>query len=262
MPTQNLIDANKERAILIASICADRLGDHAGEWTGYTATEGLNGILVQDGLLRYNRPGHDGESNYALIFFQEPKLKKIKEVDWGKYNPVQKDIIERATSSIEKIKGVDYKQAVEHTFTKTTSMAEAFKIGAEVAVKAWFKGSYAGVEGGAEISAKLTAEYNRQWGTEETHTDTVRQEIELPPDIEGTINYEAVRSIDKMERHIKATSNIDYLISFVSGPMIPPANHPLIECNWDSVQQFIDVGNTQAAADKAMYETTTHHKGH
>ena len=223
---QNLIDANKHRAILIANAITQRLGDQAGEWIGYNPDEGLEGILVKDNLLRYNRPGHnsDAAQNYALIFFHEPKLADIKQVDWGEYNPVQKDIIERATSSIDKIKGVDFKQTVSHTFSKTTSMAQAFKIGAEVAVKAYFKASYSGVEGGAEISAKLTAEYERRWGSEETHTDTLQQEIELPPDVEGKITYEAVRSIDKMERHIKATSNIDYGISYVSAPMIPPEN--------------------------------------
>ena len=251
----NLIDANKPRAILIADAITQRLGDQAGEWTGYNPDEGLEGILVTDTLLRYNRPGHnsDAAQNYALLFFHEPKLADIKEVDWGEYNPVQKDIIERENLSIDKIKGVNYKDTLSHTFSKTTTLNEAFKIGAEVAVKAYFKGSYAGVEGGAEISAKLTAEYNRQWGSEETHTDSVQREIELPPETEGKIIFEAVRSVDKMERHIKATSNIDYGINYVSGPMIPPENHPLIDFNWTSLQQFIDIAQGNAAADKPMY---------
>ena len=250
----NLIEANMHRAILIADAITQRLGDRAGLWQGYTPDEGLNGILVQDNLLRYARPGYDSDPNFAVLFFQEPKLTDIKEVDWGEYKPVKKDVIERETTSINKIKGVDYKDTISHTFSKTISMSQAFKLGAEVAVKAYFKGSYAGVEGGAEISAKLTAEYSRQWGTDETHTDTVQREIKLPPETEGKILYEAVRSIDKMERTIKAKSNLDYLISFVSGPVVPPANHPLIECNWQSLQQFYNVAQGNAAADKAMYQ--------
>lgn len=252
MERKNLIDANMERAIFMAAVCTARLGGNAGEWQGYSPEEGLNGVLIQDGLLRYARPGHDN-GNFAVLFFSEPQLKEIETVDWGKYNVVQEDVVERYRETINKIPGLGYKDVISHTFTKTKTLAESFKLGAELAVKAYFEGSYAGVKGGAEISAKLTTEYQRQWGTEETHTDTVERTIELPADFEGDAVYEAVRSIDKMERTIKATSNIDYGISFVSGPLIPPANHPYFEMNWDSVQQFLDVGSGYAAADKAMY---------
>ena len=126
-------------------------------------------------------------------------------------------------------------------------------MGAELAIKAFFKASYGGVEGGAEVSAKLTAEYSRQWGESETHTDTVSRHIDLPPDFEGDIQYEAVRSIDKEQRQIRAKANMEYEVSFVSGPTIPPENHPLVEANWGSVAEFISVSKGFAAADKAMY---------
>lgn len=250
----NLIESNKSRAILIASICAARLGARAGQWQGYTADEGIEGVLVQDGLLRYNRPGKGNDPNYGLLFFQEPKLTELDKVDWGDYHVVQKDVVEHETQTITKIKGIDYKNTIEHTFTKTTSMSEAFKVGAELAVKTYFEGSYAGIKGGAEVSAKLTAEYSRQWGTEETHSDTVRREIELPIDFGGEVNVDVVRSIDKMERHVKGIFDLDYHINFVSAPPQPyPDNRPMFDLGWDSVQQFIDVGTGQAAADKAMY---------
>ena len=251
---QSLIEANLSRATLIAQACAYRL-DRVGKksaWQGYHASEGLEGILVQDTLLRYARPGTDG-NDFALIFFRNPKLTESEHVDFGEPIPIEKNVIERYTETIKKIKGVAFDDTIEHTFTQITTLQQAFKVGAELAIKAFFKASYAGVEGGAEVSAKLTAEYSRQWGEQETHTDTVSRHIELPKDFEGDIQYEAVRSIDKEQRQIKAKANMEYEISFVSGPTIPPENHPIIESNWGSVAEFLSVGKGFAAADKAMY---------
>ena len=252
MENMNLIDANMDRAIFIASVCAERFGDRAGEWRGYSPEEGLNGILVKNDLLRYVRPGHDN-GNFAGIFFRGPQLKEIEKVDWGEYNTVEKDVVERYSEKIQKIPGVAYKDTITHTFTKAHTMQEAFKVGAEVAVKAYFEGSGGGVKGGVEIAAKLNTEYSKQWGEAETHTDTVERSIELPADFKGDVTFEAVRSVDKMERTVTAKSNMDYEISFVSAPLIPPENHPFIECNWDSVEQFLNIGMGLEAADKPMY---------
>lgn len=250
----NLIDANKPRAILIATIIAARLGENAGQWKGYTVDEGLDGVLVKDNLLRYARPGHDHDPNYAVLFFTDPQLINTETVDWGEERTVEKDVVERYKSTIEKIKGVEYTDKLEHTFSKTTTMQEAFKVGAELAVKTYFEAGAEGIKGGAEVSAKLSAEYSRQWGSQETHSDTVERTVDIPVDSEGVFVYEAVRSTDKMQREISAKSDMDYRINFVSSPDIPfPDNRPLFDYGWLSVQQFIDVGNGQAAADKAMY---------
>ena len=157
---QSLIDANMQRAILIAQACSYRL-DRVGKksaWSAYHASEGLEGKLVQDTLLRYVRPGTDG-NDFALIFFRNPKLTEPEKVDWGEPIPIEKNDIERYSSKISKIKGVGYDDTIEHTFSKLTTLQQAFKVGAELAIKAFFKASYGGVEGGAEVSAKLTAEY-------------------------------------------------------------------------------------------------------
>ena len=69
---QSLIDANMERAILIAQLCSyrmDRAG-RGGAWHGYHPSEGLDGILVKDNLLRYARPG-TSDPDFALpLLFQ------------------------------------------------------------------------------------------------------------------------------------------------------------------------------------------------
>ena len=77
--------------------------------------------------------------------------------------------------------------------------------------------------------------------------------LALPADFDKPITYEAIRSVDKMQRQIKATANMEYAVSFVSGPNIAPAYHPYFEQNWGSVAELINVGKGFAAADKAMY---------
>ena len=251
---QSLIEANKERAILIAQLCSyrmDRVG-RGGAWSGYHASEGLDGILVKDDLLRYARPG-TSDPDFAVLFFHEPRLTDIKTVDWGEAISTEKDVIERYIGKIDKIEGVGYDETITHTFQEVVTLQQAFKIGAEIAVKAYFEASYSGVKGGAEVSAKLSAEYSRQWGEEQTHTDTVSRHLTLPPEFNKDLEYEAIRSIDKEQRHIKATATMDYNISFVSGPNIAPEFHPYYEQNWGSIGEFISVGKGYAAADKAMY---------
>ena len=252
MATQNLVDANMDRAILIASACASRL-DRAGiqsAWSGYDPSEGLVGELRTDTLIQYMRPKSivDGE-NYTRLFFHNPRLTDIETVDWGEEVPIQQDITERFTEPIKKIKGIAYENTIEHTFSKTTTLQEAFKVGAELAVKAFFKASYSGVEGGAEVSAKLTAEYSRAWSSSETRTDTESRHISLPADYEGEVTYEAIRSVDKVQRHIKAVSNMDYKIEIVSGPKPEP-----VHATWETLDEFLSVATGFASSTHPLYQ--------
>lgn len=248
---QSLIEANKPRAILIATAIARRAerSGFAGAWNGYQPEEGLDGVLVQDDLLRYARPGVDGEV-FATIFFAGPKLADSVDVDWGQEKSVEQNVIERCKSDITKRKGVRFDNKVSHTFSKTTSMQDAFKIAIEDSEK--FGVSESGIS--AEIAIKLSAEYSKQWGESETHTDTEERELDIDSDFEGTINYEAVRSVDKVERKITAKTNMDYHVSIQSGPVQPPQNRPYFDFEWSSLDEFYAVAQGFAAADKAMYQ--------
>ena len=249
---QSLVKANEHRAIMIAVACAARL-DAAGiqtAWSGYDVSEGLVGQLRTDTLIQYERPKSlfEGE-RYTRLFLDTPRLTEVETVDWGEEKLIEKDVIERFSEPIEKVKGIAYEDTIEHTFTKTTTLAEAFKVGAELAVKTYFKGSYAGIEGGAEVSAKLSAEYSRQWGSSEVQSDTVSRHISLPESFEGKVDYEAVRSVNKVQRKITAHSNLDYKIEFVSGPKPEP-----VHWTWDSVDEFLAVAQGLASSTHAGYE--------
>ena len=132
-------------------------------------------------------------------------------------------------------------------------MQKAFEIGAEQNIKLYFEAAYEGIKGGVELQAKLTEKYSQQWGTQTTHTDTVSLHLDLPIEFEGDLKYKAVRSTDRVQRHVVTTCNFEYEVGFVSGPVIPPDNKPLILHDWASLEEFIAVATGYASSEKPMY---------
>ena len=247
---QSLVDANRKRATMIADACASRLRRRGIEtaWWGYDASQGLDGQLRTDTLIQYQRY-HDDPQNYTRLFFHNPKLTEVETVDWGEEIPIEKNVIERFREPIQKVKGIAYEDTIEHTFSKTTTLQEAFEIAAKIAIETYFKASYSGVEGGAKVSAELSAKYSRQWGESTTTTNRVERHISLPADYEGSILYEAIRSVDKVQRKIKATSNLDYKIEFISGPKPEP-----VHATWETLDEFLEVARGYASTTHALYD--------
>ena len=140
---KSLIEANKPRAMALAEILSHRAESigRAGGWQGYERREGLDGLRVRDDILRYARPGHDNgnDSDFATLFFHEPKFTDTVNIDLGEERHVDKDVIERYKSSITKIKGVEYDDKIQHTFSATKTLQEAFKVGVEAAIKTSFE---------------------------------------------------------------------------------------------------------------------------
>ena len=75
--------------------------------------------------------------------------------------------------------------------------------------------------------------------------------MSVPPNT--NLTYEVIRSVDKTQRKIKARSDFEFQCSFVSGPSVPPQNHPYYEFNWDSWSEFVSVCKGFAASDKDLY---------
>ena len=243
----SLVEANLDRAKLIAQAISRRVPIY-NEWLDYDMSEGLHGELVKDNIITYWRPGHRGNGRDALITFTDPVLSDITEVDWGIPITVESDVIERYSDIIKNESEASYDEDVSHTFSKTRSLQEAFKIGAELAIKTTAGVEYSGVKAGVELSAKLTAEYNRQWGEDTTTTDTIKRSIHVPD--HTTVNYEAVRSVDKETRQITAKCNFDYAVQFVSAPGSPP----LVHLNWGSLEEFLSVAKGFASREHEGYE--------
>ena len=243
----SLIDANKTRAIRIAQEISKRL-PVISYWKGYTSSEGLYGELVKDNVLLYNRPEHRGGGRDALLHFVDPVLTEVKEIDWGEPIKVESDVQERYTDVIKNSSGASYDEKVSHTFSKTRSFSEGVKIGAELAIKTSVAAEYSGVKAGVEVSAKLTAEYNKQWGEENTTTDTIERDLHVPAHTD--VHFEAIRSIDKEQRYITAKCDFDYRIMFISAPGDPP----IVDLEWGSLAEFIAVGCGLASREHAGYD--------
>ena len=247
MENISLIDANKNRAIRIAHEISKRLPIQ-NEWTGYTSGEGLYGELVKDNLMLYNRPNHRGGGRDALLHFVDPVLIEVKEIDWGEPVTLESDVQERYTDVIKNSSDASYDEKVSHTFSKTRSLSQGFKIGAELAIKTTAGVEYSGVKAGVEVSAKLSAEYNRQWGEASTTTDTIERDLHVPAHTD--VQFEAVRSVDKEQRYITAKCDFDYKIMFVSAPGDPP--RVLLE--WGSLNEFIAVACGLASREHDGYD--------
>lgn len=243
----SLIDANRSRASLIAQAVSRRL-PIPSQWSGYDISESLEGELVKDNVMFYNRPGHRGGGRDAIIQFIDPVLTEVKEIDWGEPITVESDVQERYTDVIHNDSDASYDEEVSHTFSKTRSLLQGVKIGAEAAIKTTVGAEYSGVKASAEVSVKLSAEYSRQWGEESTTTDTIKRSIHVPANTR--IQYEAVRSIDKEQRYMTAKCNFDHKIWVISAPGDPP----MVNLQWDSLEEFISVARGFASREHAGYD--------
>ena len=257
MEAKSLIDANYDRALFMANLIANRLpGAHA--WAGFDSSkEDLDRKLVTDDLLVYSRRN---VGTFCDIFFRAPKITEPSEIEWGEENVVESDIIEQHTDTYHKRAGVEYNEDITHTFSEITTMEKAFEIGAEESIRLYFEASYEGIKGGAELQAKLTEKYSQKWGKQTSHTDTISKHLDLPLDFEGDLHYKAVRSTDHIQRRVVTTCNFEYEVGFVSGPVIPPDNKPLILHDWASVEEFISVAKGYASSQKPMYNEFINNK--
>ena len=249
MANISIVQANRVRASHVASSIVQRL-EFAGLWAGYSPIEHLEGELREspngDFITYWRR-----ESPLAKLVFWNPVMCDIKEVDWGKEDVVQQDVIEREEYKVDNPTEVEVEHKASHTFSKTRSLLEAAKLGAELAIKASASAKYAVVEGSVEVSAKITAEYDRQWGEQQTNTDTVEDLLKIPANT--SIQYEAIRSLDKTQRKISAKTDFSFSRISLIDETGAGVNPPRIDIEWASWTEFLAVAQGIAPADKMMY---------
>ena len=205
--TVSLVQALRPRACRVAELLASRLR-FAGLWQGYRASEVLEGELRFADLLHFHRPGQP----HAVLVFRDPKLSDIRQVKWGNPIVLRSDVSERYASHIQIDQPVSYKENVSHTFSRTRTLLEAAKVAAEVAVKATV-GTDVPIKGTLEVSAKISAEYSRQWGVAETRSDTVSREVSGTGPIK--LDYEAVRSLNREKRTVQAVSDFEHSVELI-----------------------------------------------
>lgn len=215
--------------------------DPNNPWHYYSFTEGLTPDYPEATTCVYTRPSHPN----AKIVLKNIQMSGLANSQWGKPVVVQSDQKERYVREIDIDKGVDYDDTLTHTFSKTTTLEEAAKVGMELEIKTHF-GYAAGVAGGgffeAEINAKISAEYSRKWGSSETTTDTVQSHIHLAGPYKGT--WVAERSLDKLQMTLRTTPQFEYQTLIYSGDTLLH--------QWDSLQDIYQVLKGEAPNNVAL----------
>ena len=236
----SLVEALTPRACKVAEEVAGRLHD-AGLWAGYRADEGLIGELRLSTLLTFHRP----HQPHAVLVFRNPQMVGMREVDWGEAVILEANVGERYASHILLDKAVKYKEAIEHEFSKARTLWQQVTAGLEATLRV---GGEVGTEGGihgvtakvyAELTARIYGEYQRNWGESTTETNKVSRELEVEGPIR--IDYEAVRSMNREQRTIRADCDYEHTVELIdeTGAGENPPKIQLICPSWGSFRSVI-----------------------
>ena len=246
----SLVEALTPRARHVAEELAGRLPD-AGLWSGYKAYEGLVGELQLADLLSFRRP----REPHAVLVFRNPTMTGLKQVEWGDPNVLEANISQRSRAHILLDQPIVYDRTMQATFSETRTLQEQIKAGLEATIRV---GVEAGAQGGihgitakvyAEIALKLYGEYQRQWGSVKTWSDTVTDSFKrtvTKDDLKDgpiTINYEGIRSMNREERTVRADCDYEHSVELLDERQgIQPDNRPAIQLicpTWAAFRQVI-----------------------
>ena len=230
------------RAQLIAQVIAELLPRNS-KWAGYHRDEELVAEFRGAKYIHYHRRSYP----QAVLVFHEPCFLGLEGIDWGERHIVQSDVVERRGGQIQLAEGVKLSVAAARSLTKTRSLLEQAKVGAELAVKAYAEvsgevgasGGKVGGKAGVEVSAKISAEYQRQWGgsTSETETESAQLDYVGPKNIE----YSAVRTLDREQRLMKGHVDFSHTVMVIDEQGAGVGRPPMIQLEWASVVEFVSV---------------------
>lgn len=247
--TVSLVAALQDRAQLVASTLAFKMKD-PGIWGDYAYGEELVGELRFDNFLHYHRKTQPS----AIVVFRNIQMCDIKQVDWGEAKVIESNVVERHRNHFRFNQPLNFKRTLSHTFSKTKSLLEQAKVGAEASIKASVgaEGGMAGVKATLEVSARIYAEYQRHWGESSTQSDTASLEISGVGPVEW--EYEAVRSVDKTQRLIRAHTDFTHTVELIDERMgIMPNGRPYFLKQARSWEEFLMTCKGFSASDKTFY---------
>ena len=253
----SLVEALTPRAQRVAALLSRRLA-FAGLWEGYTEDEPLVGELVLENFLSFHRRG----APKAKMSFWDPAMTDLKEVQWGKPIVLEANIDQRIRSHITLNQPGEIAQTLSATFTKTRTLQEQVKAGFEAAIKTGAQvGSSVGIDAKAtvELSLKLYAEYQRQWGEVATTSDTITtayKRMVSPDELRDgpiMVEYEGIRSMNREQRVVRSAGDYEHGVHLIdeTGAGVNPPRIDLALPSWAS---FLNV--VQGFAPKEMKEET------
>ena len=230
------------KAVSFAMERSSQYSDNNSSWHYNHWTDEYEHELTSSNSVSYTRKIRPN----AKIVLKNIQITDLSQMDWGHPIVIESNIAERYSDTIRLDKGAVFDDTVEHTFSKTKTLEEAYKVGLELELKTkiGYQPAYetGGAVGGVEFDVKATAEYGKKWGENTTQTDTVSRHIRLEGAWVGS--YEATRSTDKMSRKIKTKPLFEYQIEVWDGANKVHA--------WNTWEELLEVLRGEAPTDRAL----------
>ena len=230
------------KAVSFAMERSSQYSDGNSAWHYNHFTDEFLPELTENTTVEYKRKNRPN----ARIVLKQIQITDLSQMDWGHPVVVETDIKEQYNDTIRVDAGAEFDSTVSHTFSKTKTLEEAFKVGLELELKT--KVGYApayetgGVHGDVEFNVKATAEYGKRWGENETTTDTVSRHAVIKGPFIGS--YQAIRSVDKMSRTIKTKPLFEFIIEVWDG-----SNKLHV---WNTFAELLQVLRGEAPTDRAL----------
>lgn len=207
MSTISLVEANLQRAKLIAEVLAPRIPEASHPWKGYTANEPLDGVLEKVNEISYRRRTNPG----AFLYMGFLTMRDIQE-EHRSTPTILKNNPETYEFDVDFKQPIHYKETVEHQWAKTTSFAEAAKKAWEVAAKASLSIKYAGIGASLEVSGKYGEELSRSSSGSSSESDRVQKELEFTGPVKFRLKAE--RSVNRESVLIRARTDFEFKLYF------------------------------------------------
>ena len=143
------------------------------------------------------------------------EMTDIQEVYRSKPTIIRQGIGEAHEFDVEFLHAIEYEEQIEHTFERTTSLAEAVAKAWEVSAKASLSIEYAGIKGALEVAGKYGETLNRQISQGDMERDRIQRTLKFTGP--ATFRLRAERSINRESRVVRAKADFDGKIYWQTG---------------------------------------------
>lgn len=230
------------KAVTLAMERSTQYSDNNSAWHYAHWTDEFDAELTEATTVQYTRKNRPK----ARIVLKQIQVTDLSQMDWGHPVVIESNITEQYNDTLRVDAGAEFDDTVSHTFSKTKTLEESYKVGLtlELKTKIGYQPPYesGGAVGGVEFDVTATAEYGKRWGENTTQTDTVSRHITIKGPWVGS--YQATRSVDKMSRTIKTKPLFEFLIEVWDGD-----NKVHV---WNTFAELLQVLRGEAPTDRAL----------
>lgn len=271
-----LVEILQERAEAIAEGISIGLwawgapGYYGGSWRQYRRGERLQGFLIADDAVMYQRP-HKPEAKLWLTVI---RAEGVANVEFGQDSVVQADIIEKEHDHWKvKSSGTVVTETIEHTFDHLTTRRDTYTQQLRVAFEESlrFGGEKSKIGGGLKAEQELITAFEQQYGSQDDNKDVVRRTVSVAgPRI---VDYEAIRRSQKVEQPVSVNANLSFQVNIddetqistrgqtwweVLGGKQPPTTNR-VHLIWESLDTLLAVFRGEAPIGLPLSPQFTEH---